>query len=84
MKVGSLMYELNKFNPNAEIRLANGDDILLSYISEGNASKRTTKQVFIESIEFCESCAWHDGGGFCDAYKMRIEDIENCIKYKED
>ena len=63
MKVESLRYELSKYNPNADVNLANGDDILLSYISEGNASKRTTKQVFIESNDLCESCSHHDGGG---------------------
>ena len=84
MKNRDLIKELFKFNMDADVSLTTCNDIVLSYISEDGATKETTKQIFIEEANLCESCAWHDGGGYCTAYNKKCEDVEECYQYEEE
>lgn len=42
MKVKDLIEQLERFNPNANVSLTTSEDILISYISENNATPLTT------------------------------------------
>lgn len=84
MKVKQLIKELKEFNPNADVSLTTCNDINVSYISSGGATKETTKQIFIEEENTCESCAFHDGGGYCNEYKKPVENVEECYHYLEE
>lgn len=84
MKVKQLIKELKEFNPNADVSLTTCNDINVSYISSGGATKETTKQIFIEEENTCESCAFHDGGGYCNEYNKNCEDVEECYQYLEE
>ena len=82
MKVSKLINELKEFNPDADVRLEDGEDICISYISKNG--KKHTEQVFIERDSLCETCFFHDGGGYCTAYDKRTEDVEECFNYLEE
>lgn len=51
MKVKDLIEQLKMFNPNADVSLTTSEDILISYISENNATPLTTLQLFIEGCD---------------------------------
>lgn len=84
MKVSALIYELSKYNPDADVSLVTCNDICISHISEDGATPRTTKQIFIEEENSCDSCVFHDGGGYCETYNKKIEDVEECNQYLEE
>ena len=84
MKNKQLIEILKGFNPEADVSLTTCEEIVVSYVCTNGATKETTKQIFIEEENTCESCFFHDGGGYCYAYKKRIEDVEECYKYTEE
>ena len=84
MKNKELIRQLLQMNMDADVSLTTCNDICISYISKGGATKKTTKQIFIEEANWCESCAWHDGGGYCTAYDKQIEDVEECYQHCEE
>ena len=86
MKNKELIKELSQFNKDADVSLLNSHDILISYVSqagENTWSKKDTPQIFIEENNLCESCFFHDGGGYCTEYGKPIEDVEECFNYME-
>lgn len=54
MIVSEFIELLKSFNPDAEISRDDSETILLSFISEGGASMKTTKYVFIEKADYVE------------------------------
>lgn len=54
MKVKELIKQLKEFNQEADISLTTSEDILISYISENNATPLTTLQLFIEGCDVLE------------------------------
>ena len=60
MLVKDLINELLEFNPNANVVLPSSEEILLSYIGEDNTTKKTTKIVFIEGCDSCETCYYYE------------------------
>ena len=84
MKNRDLIKKLLDFNLDADVSLTTSSDICLSYISRGGANQQTTKQIFIEPADLCESCGWHDGGGYCTAYNSKCEDVGECYQYEEE
>ena len=81
MKNKKLIEKLSKFNLDANVSLINSSDICISYISENGDTPKTTKQIFIEESNLCESCFFHDGGGYCTEYNQRCESVEECYQY---
>lgn len=81
MKNRELIKQLLEYNMDADVSLTTSNDICISYISEGGATIKTTKQIFIEEENSCDSCVFHDGGGFCEMYNKKIEDVEECYQY---
>ena len=84
MKAFKLIKYLKEFNPQEEVGLKNSNSIIISYISSDGSSKENTKQIFIEEDNMCESCFFHDGGGYCNEYGKRIENVEECFQYLEE
>lgn len=84
MRCNKLIKILKEFNPDANVSLTTCNDITISYITNGGATKETTKQIFIEEENSCESCFFHDGGGYCNEYNKNCEDVEECYQYLEE
>ena len=84
MKNRELIKQLSEFNMDADVSLLTYNDICISYITENGATPKTTKQIFIEEENSCDSCTFHDGGGYCEIYNKQIEDIEECFQYTEE
>lgn len=80
MKVSKLIMELSKFNPEADVSLTVSEDICISYISTGNATPKTTKQVFIEPADECYTCNFYDDG-YCNCYETEACNVEECFNY---
>jgi len=83
MKVNELLDQLSKFNPNANISFVDSEDIYISYISEDGATPQTTKQVFLENCDYCQTCQFYDDA-FCRVYDKNCEDVEECYQYIRD
>ena len=82
MNVKELVEQLSKYNPLASVSLCDSEDILISYISENNATPKTTMQVFIEGCDYCQKCQFYDDG-HCRAYAMPCESVEECYQFGE-
>lgn len=51
MKNSKLIETLKGYNLDADVTLTTSEDICISYISEDNATEKTTKQIFIEGCD---------------------------------
>ena len=83
MILADLLKQLGTFNPKANVSLVDSEDIYISYISEDGATPQTTKQVFLESCDYCQTCEFYDDA-FCRVYDKNCEDVEECYQYIRD
>lgn len=83
MKVADLISTLQEFNPSANVSLTTSEDIAVSYISEDNATKQTTGQVFIEGCDSCQLC-FHYNEEYCNFYNRNCEEVNECYQFTRD
>lgn len=90
MKVEDLIKSLQKYNPKADIGISiDGyyeSELYLSYICKDTDGKeqtpQTTKQVWIEGIDFCKDCEFL-ASDYCLAYNCEVNDVNECYQFKE-
>ena len=78
-----LIWELQQFNPDAEVSLIDSEDICLSYISENGESKQTTERIFIEGADICQTCTFFDDG-YCIPYEKNADEVKDCYNYQRE
>ena len=83
MLVKDLVSELRDYNPEADVSLIDAEDICLSYISTDGGTKQTTKQVFIEGADLCQTCYYCDDD-YCLAYEESYDKITECYMYERE
>lgn len=83
MLVKELIKELAEFNLEADVSLIDAEDICISYISTDGATKETTKQVFIEGADLCQTCYYYDDD-YCLAYEDNPDKVTECYMYERE
>ena len=87
MKVEDNKKSLQKYNPKADIGISiDGyyeSELYLSHDTDGKEqTPQTTKQVWIEGIDFCKDCEFL-ASDYCLAYNCEANDVNECYQFKE-